>query len=205
VWYAQLVEGVRPDVTIAITPYLRADWYARHLVADVHTIPPYIDLQQPALFEHGEIRATIPPGLHTRDQLVVLQLIKSEFPRRPVHFSVGGYAGSIGLQRYVVNHGLTQRLLERPASTYPDFVPIGGSYLDATVSDSLWARYQGPAAVLTQGQWIDTPSVGIPYSYAITGQLTGYGKLARGDSLGAERVLTQADSIARAVGIEGRY
>ncbi|HCT58882.1 MAG TPA: DUF2723 domain-containing protein [Gemmatimonas aurantiaca] len=201
VWYAQLVEGVRPDVTIAITPYLNADWFARHLVSDVDRIPPYVELQQPALFEHGQIRATIPPGLHLRDQLVVLQLIKNDFPRRPIHFSVGGYPRGIGLQDYVVNHGLTQRLLERPASEYPAYLSIGGAYVDTPVSDSLWAQYQGPGAVLAQGQWIDTPSVGIPYAYSVIGQLIGYSKLARGDSLGAERVLLRADSIARVIGI----
>ncbi|HEY0931139.1 MAG TPA: DUF2723 domain-containing protein [Gemmatimonas sp.] len=201
VWYAQLVEGVRPDVRIAITPYLNADWFARHLVPDVAQIPPYIELQQPAVFEHGEIRATIPPGLHLRDQLVVLQLIKNEFPRRPIHFSVGGYPNGIGLEDYVVNHGLTQRLLERKASEYPEFVHVAGNHVDTVVSDSLWTQYKGPSAVIAQGQWIDTPSVGIPYAYAITGQLAGYSLLARGDSLNAERVLLRADSIARTIGL----
>lgn len=89
-WYAQLVEGVRPDVTIAITPYLNADWFARHLVSDVDRIPPYVELQQPALFEHGQIRATIPPGLHLRDQLVVLQLIKTTSRGAPYTFPWAG-------------------------------------------------------------------------------------------------------------------
>lgn len=114
---------------------------------------------------------------------------------------MGGYPRGIGLQDYVVNHGLTQRLLERPASEYPAYLSIGGAYVDTPVSDSLWAQYQGPGAVLAQGQWIDTPSVGIPYAYSVIGQLIGYSKLARGDSLGAERVLLRADSIARVIGI----
>jgi hypothetical protein len=31
-WYAQHVEGVRPDVTLAVTPYLGTDWYVRQLI-----------------------------------------------------------------------------------------------------------------------------------------------------------------------------
>ncbi len=201
VWYAQLVEGVRPDVVLAITPYLNADWYAHHLVPDVEQIPPYVELREPAVFEHGTIHAVVPAGLHLRDQLVVLQIIKNEFPKRPIHFSVGGYPGAIGLDRYVVGHGLTQRLLEHPAAENPAFLPVGNQYIDPVVSDSLWNTYRAPAALLSQGQWIDEPSVSIPYAYAYTGQLTGYVRIARGDSLAGERLLRQTDSIARAIGI----
>lgn len=35
VWYAQLVEGVRPDVTVALVPYLNTDWYPRQLLRQV--------------------------------------------------------------------------------------------------------------------------------------------------------------------------
>jgi hypothetical protein len=31
-WYAQEVEGVRKDVTVAVTSYLRTDWYVRQLI-----------------------------------------------------------------------------------------------------------------------------------------------------------------------------
>lgn len=31
-WYAQHVEGIRPDVVIAVTELLNTDWYARQLV-----------------------------------------------------------------------------------------------------------------------------------------------------------------------------
>jgi hypothetical protein len=34
VWYAQQVEGVRRDVTIALVPYLNMDWYAHQLIRD---------------------------------------------------------------------------------------------------------------------------------------------------------------------------
>jgi transmembrane protein TMEM260 (protein O-mannosyltransferase) len=31
-WYAQEVEGIRKDVTVALTPYIDTDWYARQLI-----------------------------------------------------------------------------------------------------------------------------------------------------------------------------
>jgi hypothetical protein len=34
-WYAQHVEGIRPDVTLAITPYLGTDWFVRELTTRV--------------------------------------------------------------------------------------------------------------------------------------------------------------------------
>ncbi len=34
VWYAQQVEGVRRDVTIALIPYLNMDWYAHQLIRE---------------------------------------------------------------------------------------------------------------------------------------------------------------------------
>jgi hypothetical protein len=39
VWYAQLVEGVRPDVTLAIVPYLNMPWFADHLLRE--PVPKY--------------------------------------------------------------------------------------------------------------------------------------------------------------------
>ncbi|MCU0634313.1 MAG: DUF2723 domain-containing protein [Gemmatimonadaceae bacterium] len=39
VWYAQLVEGVRPDVTLAIVPYLNMPWFGDHLLRQ--PVAPY--------------------------------------------------------------------------------------------------------------------------------------------------------------------
>jgi hypothetical protein len=201
VWYAQLVEGVRPDVMLAIVPYLNTDWFARHLVPNAAELPPGLALSAPVRFDHAGIHATIPAGTLMRDQLVVLQLIKNEFPKRPVHFSIGPYAQAIGLGPYVVTHGLTQRLVVSPAAANPAFVSLGGIMVDVAASDSLWSHYSGPAALLAQSQWIDRPSISIPYAYAMTGQLVGYGRMARGDSAGGAAALRQVDTIARLIGL----
>lgn len=201
VWYAQLVEGVRPDVTIVITPYLNMDWFAAPLVPAAAGIPPYLELPQPVRFQHAGLTADIPAGVLTRDQLMVLQLIKDRFPRQPIHFSVGGYAESLGLGPYVVTHGLTQRLVNAPASGDARFLPFQGGHIDLAVSDSLWQRYEAPSALLRQAQWVDTPSVSIPAAYVFTGQLVGFGRLVRGDTVGGDRILQRTDSLAKVVGL----
>ncbi len=234
VWYAQLVEGVRPDVTIALVPYLNTDWYARQLLkqpparydnsgiadfraldtsllrtsfgalttAETDAIPPYLLLQEPARFQHAGIDALIPAGYLQRDQLVVLQFIKSIFPQRPIHFSIGGYANSIGLQDYVVTQGLTQRLLSAPASTNPEYLAYPGGHLDLQRTRALWASYRAPDALLAQGQWVDTPSISIPAAYVMTGQLVGYGSRAVGDSIGGATLLEQVERLSRAAGLQ---
>jgi len=233
VWYAQLVEGVRPDVTIALVPYLNTDWYARQLLkllpvpydhsgitafralatampatafgaltaSDTDAIPPYLQLPDPARFQHEGIDATIPAGYLTRDQLMVLQFIKSTFPARPIHFSIGGYARGIGLDDYVVTQGLTQRLLDQPAAAHSEYLAYPGGHLDLERTRALWQSYRAPDALLAQGAWVDAPSVSIPAAYVITGQLLGYGTRATGDSVGGDTVLRQVERLSRAAGL----
>ena len=46
----------------------------------------------------------------------------------------------------------------------------GDGWLDLPRSDSLWNHvFVGPQSVLNTGDWIDRPSVGIPYLYVATG------------------------------------
>jgi len=233
VWYAQLVEGVRPDVTVALVPYLNTDWYARQLLqrspvpyddsgiaayralatttpekafgtltaADTDAIPPYLELAQPARFQHAGIDAIIPAGYLTRDQMMVLQFIKSTFPARPIHFSIGGYAGGIGLGDYVVTQGLTQRLLDEPVESHPEFFSFPGGHLDLERTRALWQSYRAPDALLAQGSWVDAPSASIPTAYVLTGQLLGYGVRATGDLTGGDKVLQQVERLARAAGL----
>jgi len=47
-WYAQEVEGIRKDVTVALTPYIDTDWYARQLIR--RPIHPYDAAKGPAIY-----------------------------------------------------------------------------------------------------------------------------------------------------------
>jgi hypothetical protein len=230
VWYAQQVEGVRRDVTIALIPYLNMEWYAHQLIRDrveaydgsgipayaalagpkpnepvlsltpaqADSMPPYLQLSAPAEFKSGNIDATIPAGFITRDQLMTLQFIKDAFPKRPIHFSIGPYAQSLGLGEYVVTQGLSQKLLDHKAKDDPDYVQFPGGYVDVKRTSELWNRYGAPAALLHQRRWLDDASVSIPGAYMQTGQILAYGVAARGDTLRADSLIAQVRALAKA-------
>ena len=228
-WYAQQVEGVRPDVVVAIASYLGADWYVRQMlrvpvtpyqgdglpayaalartapsgpplalsVAEADAIPPAIQLSQPQEFVKGRIRAVVPAGIVTRDQLVVLQMIKDAFPARPLYFSVGPYAQALGLGEYIVSEGLAQRLLETPAREHPEYVALAGRYIDVVRSQKLWAAYRGPAALRDGPRWVDDASLSIPMAYLFAAQQLAGGLAARADTTAAQTVITEVNQLAR--------
>lgn len=230
VWYAQQVEGVRRDVTIALIPYLNMDWYGHELIrnrvsqydstgimaylpiagerptgpvislsrAEADSLPPYFELTQPAAFEHAGIKAQVPVGYVTRDQLMVLQFIKDVFPGRPIHFSLGPYAKNLGLGDYTVITGLTSKLLNAPAASNPDYVPFPGGMIDVKRSEELWNTYGAPTALLKQGRWIDDASVSIPAAYVQLAQFLAYGYAAQNDTLKADSLINEARKIAKA-------
>jgi hypothetical protein len=47
-WYAQEVEGIRKDVTVALTPYIDTEWYPRQLVR--RPVHPYDAAKGPAIY-----------------------------------------------------------------------------------------------------------------------------------------------------------
>jgi hypothetical protein len=156
-WYAQQVEGVRRDVTVALVPYLQTDDYVRRLALtppapydeaagpaayrgragrrpagplvrltrdELAALPGYAVLDRPQRFRHAGIDAEVPAGVLTRDQLVVLHVIRDSFPERPVYFSTGGYANALGLGPYLRTQGLAQRLDSAPALASADLVAL---------------------------------------------------------------------------------
>jgi hypothetical protein len=236
-WYAQQVEGVRRDVTVALVPYLQTDDYVRRLALtppapydeaagpaayrgragrrpagplvrltrdELAALPGYAVLDRPQRFRHAGIDAEVPAGVLTRDQLVVLHVIRDSFPERPVYFSTGGYANALGLGPYLRTQGLAQRLDSAPALASADLVALpGGGALDVPRTRALWdSVYRAPRALVREGRWADRASVGIPLAYAVTGQRLALALAARGDSAGAARVMREVGAVARAAGFE---
>jgi hypothetical protein len=209
-WYAQEVEGIRSDVTVALTPYLGMAWYARQLNRRAHlwnlsdqeldTIPPYLESSQPMEFHHATINTTIPPGYLTRDQLLVLRAIKDSFPNRPVYFSFGPYPQPLGLAPYLKRVGLLQQLMPATVTEDPDTVRgSSGGYIDLTRSLALWRKYRAPAQLVRQGHWTDAASADVPMYYAFVAQDIAIALDARGDHAGAEAIMRDARRIVQVV------
>jgi hypothetical protein len=239
-WYAQQVEGVRRDVTVALVPYLTMDDYVRQLARtapaaydaaagpavyrgrawrrpsgpllrltpeELAALPPYVELAEPRRFAHGGVDALVPAGVLTRDQLVVLHVIRDSFPERPVYFSTGGYGQALGLGPYLRTQGLAQRLDPAPVPTTPDLPATADGHLDVPRTLALWdSVYRAPAALVREGQWVDRASAGIPGAYAFTGQRLAQALAARGapgDGARAEAVMRRVLDVAAAARLGG--
>ena len=190
--YASLA-GPRPDGPImSLSP------------TELDQVPPAMQLDRPALFEHAGIRATVPPGVVIRDQLLVLQMIKDVFPRRPVYFSLGNYPQQMGLGEYTVTHGLTQRLINEPATNNPRYVLVDGAYVDVERTQALWKFYEGKEALLNNGGWIDDASVLIPTAYGLIGQTLARALLASGRGATADSTMAETMEFVTAARLQQR-
>jgi hypothetical protein len=208
-WYAQQVEGIRRDVTVTLTPYLDMEWYARQLNRraklwslsdqELDTMPPIYQVARPMQFEHGDIRATIPPQWLTRGQLLVLQAIKDTFPARSIYFSVGSYGTALGLDPYLKRVGLVNKLQPHAVREDPDTVRGVNGFIDVPASLRLWREFGGARQVIREGRWIDAGSSSIPLYYAFVGQELAAALEARGQQAEAREVLDLARQVAETV------
>jgi hypothetical protein len=239
-WYAQQVEGVRKDVTVAVGSLLGLDWYVREMLKrpvslydegrgptvfagrswtpPTHALmaidptaaeifPPYVELQQAALFTKDSIVVQVGPGVVTHDQLAVLQMIKDSFPARPVYFMgpTGPYARALGLGRYLVDDGLVARLVPVDAARLPGTLPIklfGQEVrIDLTRAMTLWDSFAGPAALRRQGLWRDPASRNMPALYVAGGLALAEALGQAGVAEEAERLTLEAVALDRAGGL----
>ncbi len=236
-WYAQEVEGIRPDVLVLVTSYLNTDWFVRQMIrnpvreydaakgpaiyrdkvwpkpkgpplnmtfAQADAQPPYIELREPQVFKQNDIVATIQPqnGYLTRDQIIVLSLIKDSYPARPIYFSTGGYQRQLGLANYSLRQGLLEKLVDKPIQVGKDTIKVGDGYLDLPTSYALWTQvYKAPKELIEEGKWIDRPSFGIPYTYTVSGYVLSQALKANGQTVEANRVLSDVTKMAQSARI----
>jgi hypothetical protein len=174
-------------------------------MAEADRLPEYMELSQPQIFQKGAIVDTImpeqlrPAGFLSRDQIVVLSLIRDAYPQRGIFFSSGGYGRELGLARYSLRQGLVEKLVDHPIVANKDTVQVGDGWLDVPTSLRLWNEvYRGPKELIDVGNWFDRPSFGIPYTYTVTGYVLADALKARGETAQAAAILKEIRGVAQA-------
>ena len=167
------------------------------------SLPEYQEVHEPQLFKSGSIEATIKPQVLAKADIVVLLMIKDDFPNRPFYFSrtAGGYPQDVlGLGRYLLMQGMARKLLPNPPVAGKDTVLLQGEgYVDVTRSHALWFDdFLGPQAVIKRGLWVDKASVGIPYVYITTAVDLADIAAQRGDSAQSRQLMETARKLADA-------
>ncbi|HEY9228498.1 MAG TPA: hypothetical protein VIP11_17725, partial [Gemmatimonadaceae bacterium] len=184
-------------------------------LAEADSVPAYYPLSGPMSFAAGRsgardsIKATIDPrqldhGVLQRADLFVLRMIQDAWPERPIYFArtSGGYARSLGLGDNTLTQGLAAKVFVPPdPATLKDTLYIqGDGWFDLPRSDALWnSVFAGPKSVINTGDWIDRPSVGIPYLYVATGMELAEALKMRNRLTEAKNVFNTAKDIAQAV------
>ena len=170
-------------------------------IDEADRIPLAMDITEPQLFRAGEIEATITPRTLTRADIFVLRMIKDS-PNRPLYFSrtSGGYGQELGLGPYLLTQGLARKLMPTIPTPGRDTLLLPGEgFIDVARTRALWFDvFKGQQAIIRKGDWVDSPSVGIPALYVSTGIILSEVLRSRGQGPEAQRVLATAEQVARA-------
>jgi hypothetical protein len=173
------------------------------------SVPPYITIDRPMTFKGGPITATIDPqrlsipNVLQRADIFVLKVIAESFGERPIYFSrtSAGYGNELGLGSYLLTQGLASKVFVAPAVPGKDTLNVAGAgWVDVKRTKLLWdSVFTGQKSIAKRHDWVDRPSVGIPYLYVATGLMLAEVLQATGDPSGAQKTLAEARKVAQAV------
>ena len=167
------------------------------------SVPLGQEYTQPMLFVKDRIRAIVQPRFLARADFFVLRMIQDG--TRPVYFSrtSGPYAQELGLGGYVLTQGLARKLMSDSVRASGDTVHVPGEgMVDLPRSEALWKEFKAPAAFIRKNEWVDRPSVGIPYLYVQTGVVLQDALQQRGRTKEAGDAMQLARAVARATRLE---
>jgi hypothetical protein len=178
--------------------------------AELDAIPFFTELRSAQEFQHGQIRAIVGPGTLTRDQVLLLRMIRDTFPNRPFVFTHPGFAASAGLGAHVVRTGLLWRLMpnavqgagadaKSPAGlAQTEFGPM-----DLAFSMRMWRDvYRGMAQLSREGDWVDEPSLSIPLQYMMLGNSLADALERQGAAADAASIRRDVEAIYRAARLD---
>ncbi len=180
-------------------------------LADADAVPPYYELPKPVRFDSGPLHTTIDPkhleyGVLQRADAFVLRMIQDSWPARPIYFarSAVGYPQALGLGDNVLTQGLAWKLFMPPLAQARDTLLVeGDGWLDIPRTHALWSTvFQGPAAVLGEGQWVDRASLSMPAMYVFTGAELAEGLRAMDSTRAAAAVFDTTERLAQFTHIE---
>jgi hypothetical protein len=173
------------------------------------SVPPYIQLDRPMTFQGGPIKATIDPqhlsipGVLQRADIFVLRMIADSYGGRPIYLSrtSAGYGNELGIGNYLLTQGLATKIFIPPATPGKDTVLVpGAGWVDLHRTETLWdSVFTAPKSLAARHDWVDRPSVGIPYLYVATGMLLAEVLQTTGNDSAAARVMGQARKVAEGV------
>ena len=180
----------------------------RMTIAEANALPEYMEIRSPQLFQKDSIQATIQPQYLERASIVILRILKDEYPARPMYFArtTGNYAQTLGLESYMMTQGLARKLMPQVPKASRDTILTSEGWVDLRTSLALWDQdFLGPRAVIRRGLWVDRASVGIPYIYIATAISLSQITASRGDSAEAAKFALTARQIASATGLDEMF
>jgi hypothetical protein len=130
-------------------------------------------------------------------------MIADSYKDRPIYLSrtSAGYGSELGIGSYLLTQGLATKVFVPPAVPGKDTVLVSGAgWVDVKRTKVLWdSVFTGYKALARRNDWVDRPSVGIPYLYVATGLMLSEVLQQTGDRADAAKVLNEAKQVAKAV------
>ena len=173
---------------------------------EADAVPLGTEIREPQLFVKDKIRAIVAPRFLQRADMFVLRMIQDS--DRPMYFSrtSGGYGSELGFSPYLLTQGMARKLMQDSVKAAKDTVRVPGEgFVDVATTASLWKEFKAPEALIRKGDWVDRPSVGIPYLYVSTGVVLGEALGAQGDAKGSAEAMQRARLVARATKLEDLF
>ncbi|MEK7403161.1 MAG: DUF2723 domain-containing protein [Gemmatimonadota bacterium] len=182
---------------------------------EADSVPGYMIVDKPVGLGAGELRWVLDPkrmspdgngnGLLQRADIFVLRMLSDSWPGRPFYFSrtSGPYARELGLGDNVLTQGLAAKVFLQPKAATPDTAFVqGDGWIDIKRTRQLWSEvFKAPKSLVRRGDWIDQPSIGIPYLYFATGvQIAEV--LREKDPLASRVMVNESKALAKAMRLD---